>query len=482
MVLDTLYLVKVNLCIVTFYCLYVVFFRSTTFFVLNRIYLTAGLIFSFVIPSLELPVASDDLHVTAIQFLNPRPVVSDSQHVSDQIAPKRGTFDFSLFLSTCYWIGFSFVASRLLISIVNIVKLRRNCEKKREQNTSLFESNITQPFTFFYWIFLPKHAISELIIEHEKVHVQQHHWIDLLLAELVHMLLWFNPVMILYKSAIKLQHEYLADSEVLKRGVSIESYLQCMLQHIQAENSVRLVHRFFSQTIKNRIIMMTKNKTSRKISVLYFLALPVISLLLISFSLQSTPENLGDDVAFNKDNKIVVVVDAGHGGADPGSSSNQGLVEKDLTMALASTLKQIGEERSVKVILTRTKDQSLSLPERLGIAHGANADVFISLHVNYDQNATTSGIECIVSETNDQFDNSKRLAEQLINQFQQLQGIRVNGLKKSDFFVLKSNKIPAVVLELGYLSNAADHGFMKEATNQRMLSEKIIAAVIAYVK
>lgn len=482
MIPEAKYLLEVSLCVTIFYGLYLIFFRKTTFFVMNRIYLTAGLILSLVIPLLHLPAASDDLHLNAVQFLNSPSEVNAPVNTVNEIITESNSFDFSKLIYGAYWIGLSFMITRLLLSLAVIVSLKRNSETEQSHNMAVLKCKTAQPFTFFYWIFLPKHEIDEPIIEHEKVHVQQHHWVDLFLGELVHTVLWFNPVLIFYKRAIKLQHEYLADCWVLKSGITIESYLQCMLQQIHVDNNVRLVHRFFSQTIKNRIIMMTKNKTSRKMSLIYFLALPAISLLLISFSFEPISVTAINHASSNKDKQVVIVVDAGHGGTDAGSSS-QGLVEKEFTLSLASTLKKIGEDQGLKVILTRTTDQTLSLAERTNIANSVNADAFISIHADYDEkNSQNSGIDCIVSEQNAKFGNSKQLAEQLIAQFQQLQGIRVNGIKKADFLVLKSNKIPSVVLELGYLSNAADYGFIKETSNQRALSEKIIAAVVSYAK
>ena len=90
--------------------------------------------------------------------------------------------------------------------------------------------------------------------------------------------------------------------------------------------------------------------------------------------------------------------------------------------------------------------------------------------------------DCFVSESNPQFTSSKRLAEQLVNQLQKLQGIRVNGIKKSNFYVLKSNPIPAVLLELGFLSNASDYNFVNDSKNQRAMAEKILAAVTDFAK
>lgn len=228
--------------------------------------------------------------------------------------------------------------------------------------------------------------------------------------------------------------------------------------------------------------MMTKNKTSLKFSVLYFLALPVVCLLLFSFS-KPLPIALTDGYPSAKDGQIVIVVDAGHGGSDTGGQTKGGLNEKDFAWRLTTTLKQLAEDKGMKVVLTRTADHALPLEDRMNVARQSAAAAFISIHASYDQqNSSKAGIDCFISEGNSQFQKSKKLAEQLVNQLQSLQGIRVNGIKRSNFYVLKSSSTPAVVLELGCLSNASDYNFISESKNQRAMAEKILAAVAEFTK
>ena len=94
----------------------------------------------------------------------------------------------------------------------------------------------------------------------------------------------------------------------------------------------------------------------------------------------------------------------------------------------------------------------------------------------------SSGIECVVSEKNSRFQDSKSLAEKIQREFQTLNGIALNGIKESNFYVLSENSIPAVLLELGYLSNSMDCAYLNDQKNQREISERIIAAVMQYTK
>jgi hypothetical protein len=173
---------------------------------------------------------------------------------------------------------------KLLISIFRIVRISNNAEASQIDKMKIVKMDSILPFSFFNKIFLPKNENSSMIIEHEMAHIKQFHWFDLLIVEIASILLWFNPFVILYKSSLKLQHEYLADKSVIKDNSQIEQYLGCMLKHIQVDYNNRLISQFYCKTIKKRIIMITKNKTPLKYLGVYVLFLPLICLLLCSFS------------------------------------------------------------------------------------------------------------------------------------------------------------------------------------------------------
>ncbi len=105
----------------------------------------------------------------------------------------------------------------------------------------------------------------------------------------------------------------------------------------------------------------------------------------------------------------MIIVDAGHGGDDSGSTGKEGLSEKEFALAMAKNIQKAGEAKNIKVILTRTDDKAMALEERVSLAKRYDADAFISIHANYDrENAISSGIECVVSEKNNRFQDSKR--------------------------------------------------------------------------
>jgi N-acetylmuramoyl-L-alanine amidase len=480
---NAMYLLQVSACINTFYILYIIFFRNSTFFSVNRFYLLVALLFSFIIPVLDFSMVAVDYHLPATDFLNtnvdtflndikPQPILS---------MPSPGNFNF---IPLIYWIGCGSIILRLIYSIVRLIRLKTKFGVSRYGSGRIVHTDLLQPFSFFNLIFLPKGEVNPLILEHEKAHVRHCHWIDLLLLEIAGAVLWFNPIMIFYKKSVKIQHEYEADYQVIRNGSDVPHYLDCILHQLQTENFGSPISRFYSQNIKKRIIMMTRKNTPLRHSLLYLLFVPSTCLLLFAFAKPSIRSiTFPNPITGDQDGKVVIIVDPGHGGNDPGSTGKKGLSEKEFAIAMARNIQKAGELKNVKVILTRTDDTGMNLEERVSVAKRYNADAFISIHTNFNQeNVNSSGIECVVSEKNSKFQDSKRLAEKFHREFQTLNGISLNGIKESNFYVLSENSIPAVLLELGYFSNSMDYAYLNDEKNQQQISEKIIAAVIEYTK
>jgi N-acetylmuramoyl-L-alanine amidase len=475
------YFILVSSCVTGFYGLYVVFFKNTTFFTVNRIYLSACLIFSFLIPVLNLSIAPVDYHLTATQLIEGSsfPVFDTASQVTEPVSsPYKVSF-----IPIVYWIGFALMMSRLLFSMTHVMRIRKNATIHWNGKLKTWRADSIQPFCFFNQIFLPKYDVSPLVVDHESAHVKLLHWVDLLLVETASALLWFNPIMILYRRSVKIQHEYEADAHVIRKSGLLEEYLSCILHHLQASNPIGPISQFYTVNIKTRILMMTKKKTSLKFSLLYLLCIPAGCMLLLSFSNPSERTiTFTNSSNFADDGNVVIIVDAGHGGHDTGAKSSDGMSEKEVVLSVAKSIQREGEANNIKVILTRNGDEPLTLDERVLMTKRYQADAFISLHTNFDKNTSNAGIECFVSEKSIRFDESKRLADNLLHELQTLQGISVNGIMKSDFHVLRGNTIPAILLELGYLSNARDYQYVTNQDNQKSISKSIIAAVIKYTK
>jgi len=276
------YLLKVSVCLAAFYGLYLLLFRTNTFFGLNRAWLLAGLVISFVLPMVDLSLRETRYDVISFDSVVSSFHESDDMGSFPKVRSDNRSIDYVSILSLIYIAGLIFVFSRFLFFTFGLIRIKNSSETRRYGNVKIIKTKMPQPFSFLDLIFVPEKEINPMIIEHEKAHINQFHWIDLLLMETGAMLLWFNPMVGRYKRSI--QHEYLADAFTLGKGVQPQDYLACMLSQLQLETASGPISHFYSQSIKQRIAMITKNKTSVRFYTLYLVLVPIVFGLLVAFS------------------------------------------------------------------------------------------------------------------------------------------------------------------------------------------------------
>ncbi len=181
-----------------------------------------------------------------------------------------------------------------------------------------------------------------------------------------------------------------------------------------------------------------------------------------------TMNNLG------KKAEYTIVLDAGHGGKDGGTSSGD-VVEKDITLEVVLRMKELLEEKGIQIVLTRDSDESISLADRAAVANQSYADLFVSIHCNYfEDDSAIKGLECYYYKGSEE---GRRIAESILEKLQQKDNITVRNAKEETFYVLKQTKIPAVLVELGYLSNAKECGLLASEVYQETLAEELAEAL-----
>jgi N-acetylmuramoyl-L-alanine amidase len=473
------YFIEVSICAALFYGLYYILFRRTTFFLGNRIYLLGSLTVAFIIPLIDFQITTD-IHQTAIDYVVTEGV-RESITVLDLPEPKQaGGIGVHDVLVVVYWLGVLFFTIQFLYASVRVLRLRRcSAPVSVVDGCHIFRADIEQPFCFFHFIFLPRDEVNHVIVQHEKAHVQKLHWLDLVAVEFCSALLWFNPIMIFFRRSLKLQHEYEADACTLDKGFPLEEYLDAILVHLKGAHATGPISQFSSTHIKNRIIMMTQEKTNPKHVFLYLFSLP-LCVLLLSFSSTSVETA----TSLDPDSDFVVVLDPGHGAHDAGASSSDGVFEKEVVLNIAKQIQEILRSKKIGVVLTRDGDKGVSLSQRVSVAQLNKADLFVSLHAGYDEaDPSTSGIHCIISKDNySTVEESKRFAEGVIQHLDNIKGMAVKGIKTSDAYVLRNNTIPAIVMDLGFLSNDHDKAFLKNPGNLARLSQSIADAIVHHSK
>lgn len=215
-----------------------------------------------------------------------------------------------------------------------------------------------------------------------------------------------------------------------------------------------------------------------------------------------------------------VVIDAGHGGKDPGCIGKSGLKEKDITLDLARRLKKLLEERlNMEVVMTRNRDVFVPLDERAAIANREEADLFISIHVNAAENPSLRGVETwfldlaaseraqkIAARENfysekpmsdlavtlndlllsNKTQESSRLAETLNetltrNLRERFKGVENLGVKGAPFVVLVGARMPSVLTEVSFLSNPTEERRLKSDRYRDHIAEGLLRGVRNYV-
>ncbi len=174
--------------------------------------------------------------------------------------------------------------------------------------------------------------------------------------------------------------------------------------------------------------------------------------------------------------KAIVVVDAGHGGHDPGTTSANGLREKDVNLDVATKLAGLLQQRGVSVVMTRSDDRYPELEERADIANRRNADLFVSIHSDSNPDRSRQGFTVYVARAGSS--EAHRIAGE-INQALAATGAESHGIREADYKVLVNTSGPAVLVELGYLSNLQDAARLRDGAYQNRLAQAIANGILA---
>lgn len=156
---------------------------------------------------------------------------------------------------------------------------------------------------------------------------------------------------------------------------------------------------------------------------------------------------------------MLIVIDPGHGGNDPGAIGANGLKEKDITLDIALRLGGILQTRGVEVIYTRSIDVFVALNERANKANQLKADYFISIHVNSASSSNARGTEAYIYRADGRTD---KLAERVQKELTKVNELVDRGVKKGDFAVLRETNMPAILIEVAFISNKDEEALLRQ--------------------
>jgi N-acetylmuramoyl-L-alanine amidase len=173
---------------------------------------------------------------------------------------------------------------------------------------------------------------------------------------------------------------------------------------------------------------------------------------------------------------LTVVLDAGHGGSDPGAQ-REGIQEKEITLAIVNRLKNNLEAKGIKVLLTRSDDIFVSLEDRVTLTNQAQPDLFLSVHINaLENNSAIHGVETYYKTP-----QSQALAQSIHDSLVSDLGIPDRLVRKARFYVINHTEVPAVLAEVGFISSQEERAKLISPDYQNQVAQALERGVSQYL-
>lgn len=299
-----MYLLKSSCIALLLYLFYTLVLEKTSVHKFKRGYLLFSLLAALCIPFINMYEEVIIVPATAIE-----PIATSEAPLDNLVGTDVETTDFSAILFNIYIIGLILFGSLFARNLfLMIKKVLVNIRLKSNDTTKVLLTESILPHTFFRYIFLNKvdyenNSIPESVMLHEKTHAKEKHSLDVLIVEFLQVLFWFNPLIYLYKKAIKLNHEFLADQAVLDQGVSVKTYQETLLAFSSNDYQYQLANAINYSLIKKRFNSMKTQTSRRAVWIKSLLLLPLLAILLFSFGNtvttyqnESETTNISEDV------------------------------------------------------------------------------------------------------------------------------------------------------------------------------------------
>jgi TonB-dependent SusC/RagA subfamily outer membrane receptor len=283
-----LYILKLSCSLCIVWVFYRLLLHNLTFYNSNRWYLLGYALLSFLIPFINIgPIDREDpaLQPLIVQYI---PVIGGGQPAKASPSPVHSlTWNWPDIALLLIALGATFLLIRLFIRFFSLRRMRQRADLLEAGPIKIYHvRDRISPFSFGNAIFIntSQHTEKEKeeIILHEYVHIRQRHTIDILLAELITILNWYNPFAWLIRYAIRQNLEFIADRKVVENGFDKKDY-QYHLLKVVGQAQYRLANNFNFSSLKKRIVMMNKLKSARLHLVKFLFILPLLAVLLVAF-------------------------------------------------------------------------------------------------------------------------------------------------------------------------------------------------------
>lgn len=281
-----LYITKLSVCLALVYLFYRLVLQRLTFYNWNRYYLLLYTLASFYIPLIDVSavIAKNNLQSARLVQLVPAFGSIDQTHTEAAFTRFLTINNIALLLLLT---GAAIAATRLCMQFISLNRLKKKARVIYVDHMKLYQvDGDIAPFSFGRSIFINRqqHSQAEFqdIVLHEFIHVKQQHSIDIICAEILCVLNWFNPFAWLIKKAIRQNLEFIADEQVLKNGISKKDY-QYLLLKVTGNAQFSIAAPFNFSSLKKRIAMMNKMKSARVHLIKFLFLVPLVAVLLLAF-------------------------------------------------------------------------------------------------------------------------------------------------------------------------------------------------------
>ena len=283
------YLLQSSITLSVLYLTYWLFLRQLTFFEWNRLYLLLTLFLSVLLPLLNLAY-----------LLPPQPILNYQLTLNTILIrntlsnlPVQESIDWQRTMQIIYLVGIALGTIRIGFQIFSLLSLKKRAEYNVSLACWVLNETIT-PFSFFRWIFINPnlHTNTELkaILTHESIHVRQIHTIDILLAECVTTVFWFNPFAWKIRATINQNLEFLTDQVVLRSGITRKDYQYNLLKISNVNNTLPITNYFNTKHLKTRINMMNRTPSKTLQLLRFAICIPLVVLLSLVFNQTSVAQ------------------------------------------------------------------------------------------------------------------------------------------------------------------------------------------------
>ena len=317
------YILKSGVCLSLFYLFYRLLLSKETFYRFNRIALLGILVFSLLLPLIEVTKAPQNEINQAVLTIEQLLVMAENHQETQVTTVVEGDDLVDTWRSPVHWIeivllfyiaGIFFLVCRNVYSLFRLVRLTNTAQRRQidKHTVLLVHDRNVAPFSWMKFVVISRTDLEENgreILIHECAHIRKHHSWDLLIADICIFFQWFNPGAWLLKQELQNIHEYEADEAVINEGINARDYQLLLIKKAVGTRLYSMANSFNHSKLKKRITMMLKEKSNPWARLKYLYVLPLATIAVTAFARPEISEK-ADEISAVKVNDLAAIVEA----------------------------------------------------------------------------------------------------------------------------------------------------------------------------